>query len=215
MAIASYEALQAEISRQAGGSSDSEFAEGIRTAIDMVETELNTRLRVPEMMVRSREEVNERWEALPVGFLELRAGWFIEGFDPALTEADDQIESGTDIPLRPATPERIAHYSRYRGNPKAICVVGGQYRIEPRTEGERYFVRLWYYQAVPAVSAASPDLTILTRYPNLYVYGALTHLESWLHGDTRMASWQARFVAEIEMANQAAQRTARMRSYAA
>lgn len=208
--ISSYADLQDRISRRAGGSSDSNFTDAIQEAIYAAESQLNTVLRVPEMMVRSRETVNERWESLPPGFLELRASWFINDFD----EADP--EAGTDIPLRPASPERIAWYSQFSGNPKAICVVGGQYRIEPRaTPDTEYHVRLWYYKTVPPISEDAPVTALLERYPLLYLYGALANLGDWLHGDERKADWQALFEREIAAANNAAGRTARMRSYAA
>lgn len=216
--IAGYEGLQAVIARQSGGSSDPEFAEGIREAIYLAESAMNTNLRVPEMMVRLRATVNERWESLPPNFLEMRQAWWVDSYDPTLDDPldADAVESGTDIPLRPTTPERIAHYSRFIGNPKAITVVGGQYRIEPRaTPDTEYRVRLWYYTKVPPLSDDNPNTTILDRYPELYLNGALSQLGSWLAGDPRLEMWAGLFAQGIEAANHAAGRTARMRSFAA
>lgn len=198
--IGTYEDLQAAIIEESGGSSDSNFAEGVRRAIYRTETRLNTLLRVQEMMVRSREEVDERWEIMPSDFLKLRAAWFIDGFD---ADAAEPTESGTDIPLRLVTPELIGHYSQFRGNPKTICVVGAQYRIEPRVEGDTYHVRLWYYAKVPSLSEDNPNTAILDRYPDLYLNGALSHLGAWLHGDPRLEVWNAQFLTGISEANQA------------
>lgn len=193
--IEDYEDLQEQISLLAGGSSDSNFAAGIRLAIQRAEAEMNTRLRVPEMMVRSLETVDEKWESLPPGFIALRAAWYVE--DP-----DDEDR---DVPIkeRRASPERIAYLSRFTGCPKAICLLGGQYRVEPRPDDDEFKVRLLYYRTVPDLSEDDPCTAILTRYPSLYLNGALSHLDPWLVGDPRLQVWQAKFYAEIEASNAA------------
>lgn len=194
-AITDLDDLVTRVSRRAGGSSDSEFTDAIKEAIGVTEAELNINLRVPEMMVRSREEVDERWESLPTTFLKMRQVWWVDGDDP---------ETGIDTPLKWASPERIGHYSRFRGNPISYTVLGGQYRIEPRSDQETYTVRLLYYAKVPDLSEDDPNTIILNRYPHLYFYGTLSNLEGWLVGDPRIASWRTMFERGILLANRAA-----------
>jgi hypothetical protein len=199
--ITSYTTLVERVTSNAGGSSDAGFATAIEEAIQLAEEEMNNRLRVPEMMVRSIETVNEVWESLPPTALEFRAAWLVD-------------DDGNEVrPLRTWGTERIAHMARYRSTPKGICVAGGQYRIEPRSSDETYRVRLWYYAKLPDLTASSACTAVLLRYPLLYLYGALSKLGSWVLNHESFGWWNQQFDAGIERANMAAGR--RVRSWAA
>lgn len=201
--IASYSDLQDRIARRAGGSSDSQFADGVREAIHLAESELNTKLRVPEMIVRSRETVNERWESAPTDFLELRQAFYVTSDDDAL-----------DVPLSVVSPERVGWLDKtVRGVPKSICFTGLQYRIAPKEPDTEYQVRLIYYGKVADLSDTNPCTVLLNRYPLLYLNGALANLEAWLVGDERLPVWRTMFERQIAEANAANGR--RMRGWAA
>lgn len=188
--------LVARVSQRAGGSSDPNFTTAIEEAVAICEAEMNTRLRVPEMMVRSLEVVDERWESMPSDFIQIRQVYWVNG-------------SGKDIPLKRVSPELAGHYAQFRpvDGPTVYTVVGGQYRIEPRTDGEEYNVRLIYYAKVPTLFVADselPDTTILNRYPQLYLWGTLAGLADYLVGDERVPIWRMSFEREMLSANIAA-----------
>lgn len=207
-AIATFAELKASIIRRAGSSGDSDFAAyAVPEAIMTAESEMNSRLRVPEMMARAHATFDEAWEDLPDGFLEMRQVWLVD-------DDDD-----TETPLAAYSPERIAYIgSKVFGTPKGYCVSGTQIRLEPRSTNETYTIRMLYYAQVPDLSASSPETKILTRYPRLYLYGSLAGLEGWLlgpdgQGDARLAVWRTEFERELAMVNGAHGR--RVRGWAA
>jgi hypothetical protein len=54
---------------------------------------------------------------------------------------------------------------------------------------------------------------VLTRYPLLYLYLSLAHMQGYLVGDERIGTWKQQAGAHLQMANRAAGR--RMSSHAA
>jgi hypothetical protein len=72
--------------------------------------------------------------------------------------------------------------------PKGFTYVGGTLELAPVPDSA-YGLKLYYYQRVTALSAAAPSNWLLARFPNLYVFGALTAAEAYLGTDPRLKLW--------------------------
>lgn len=186
-----YTTLQATVSRWAGGSSDSAFADAVRDAIALAENEMSRGLRVPEMIKRASVVANNKYENLPPDFLEMLGVWLID---------EDEEE---ETPLARAPMNNIAACSRLSGTPKYYGLSGLQIRIAPRTDDDAN-IRISYYASLPSLAAGGDlCLAVLLRYPELYLYGSLANLEGYLVDDARIATWRSQFGNHMAAANRA------------
>jgi len=125
------------------------------------------------------------------------------------------IDGSFDNPLQPTSPERLADLSATYSSaqPQWYAIEGDTTTgAENTTEGE-YFVfgpspgttsytgKLLYTRRLAALSAGSDTNIVLTRYPNLYLYGALDEAGAY-SDDPR--SYGQRFEALLEQINQQA-----------
>jgi len=78
---------------------------------------------------------------------------------------------------------------------------GDNWNIWPRTAN--YQITAWYWEDVPAL-ASNPTSEILTRYPDVYLYGALQEAEAFLKLEN--TTWRKQFIAAIASANQMTKR---------
>jgi hypothetical protein len=191
--VTDYLSLQDTVSRWAGGSSSTGFAEAIRDAISMVEAEFDRSLRVPEMIARTRATYNETWEALPSDLLKMISVALIDG---ASEYSMGQI--GED------TAPAIANLYRC-GRVRKFALNATQIRTFPAATAEAPItVRMVYYARVPRLSATIPCYATLTAYPDLYLFGALSYLGEFIEDGDRLGRFDARFRAGIVAANRAA-----------
>lgn len=58
---------------------------------------------------------------------------------------------------------------------------------------QQFRLELDYYEGVSALSDANPTNTVLTKYPDLYLYGSLIHSAPFLRDDPRTAIWSKLF----------------------
>ena len=60
-----------------------------------------------------------------------------------------------------------------------------------------------YYAADPAWTSDTQESPILTRYPNLYLYGSLIEAYNWLQDNENQSKCTDVFTSEIAAANRA------------
>jgi len=85
------------------------------------------------------------------------------------------------------------------GKPVAYTVIGSEIRFAPAPD-DNYDVEIAYITGVTALSDASPTSTLLTRYPDAYLYGALAAAAVYLMDDPRVPQCEqlfSRALAEI------------------
>lgn len=191
MAITSYETLQSTVSRWAGGSSDTAFAEAIRDAIDLTESELDRELRIPEMVTRATANCNEAYETLPAGVMKLISICpLVNGVEglPLKQIAED------------AAPAYAARYTS--GAPKYFALVATQARLIPAPTATNVFkARIVFYGQVPRLSAAIPCNAVLLAARDAYLYGSLSHLGEYVEDGARLQRFDARFRNAIRSLN--------------
>lgn len=166
----------------------------VTTFIQLAHTRINLGLRVPFLQKTADLTINSYRIAVPSDFAAVRRLW---------------IGGSFNNPLSPTSPDDLA-------NKRANYTSGQQpqwYAIEGDTAGEyftfapdpgatTYTGKLLYTFRMPAMSAGSDTNLVLTRYPNLYLYGALD--EAGAYSDDARTYGQ-RFEAMLDKINMQAQ----------
>jgi hypothetical protein len=160
----------------------------IPTFIDLAHAKLNRRLRVREMIQRSTASITDQFSNLPSDFLELR-----------------NIQLNVTIPksLEYVTIEQMDQ-ERGLGNtarePVYYTLMGSTIEVFP-TPDQSYTLELAYYQDIPTLSADADTNWLLTKAPDVYLYGALLQAAPYLKDAEETGLWlQAHdmVVAELE-----------------
>ena len=175
MTIATYSELLDELDAWLNRS---DLSDRIPTFIRLFESRANRQLRTPEMATQtSYATVSGTAElALPDDFLSAR---------------DLYLDADPDIVLVAMSPAVLRNtYPRAdTGQPAAYAVVGNQIILGPAPDAE-YSILLDYYQEVPDLTADNPTNWLLSKYPDLYLWGSLCMAEAFLRDDPRLAVWK-------------------------
>lgn len=192
MALANYSQLYAAIGdwshREDVGSYIDDF-------ITLAEKEfyfnLDTPLRVREMeaLDTSACSTANRFLALPTDFLESRRL--------------DLTVSGLRKPIKYVTPNML-DIQTGTGYPTFFTITDQiEFDILP---DQPYVTNLQYYKTLTALDSTNTTNAILTKYPNIYLYGALWALFKWARNDEEAAKFYNDFIRAIDGANIASQR---------
>jgi hypothetical protein len=141
--------------------------------IALAEAEFNRLLRTPDMEQRSTATLNGEALAVPADFLGLRS-MSSQNAKFEFTAPDDLF----------AIPES------YTGYPYYVTVTDGQFFFRPvPSDGA---VEIVYFQRIPALTAGNPTNWLMTKYPDLYLFGALAQAEFYNWNDDRLPVVKAR-----------------------
>ena len=179
MALSNYSELQASV---ADWLNRTDLSAQIVDFITMVEAQVNSRLSTLEMEATTSLTLDGDSEAaLPADYLKWRS----------------VAASGAPTrPLTPVTPtaqdEMYPH--RQSGTPSTFAIYDGKVRVMPKTTNTITFE---YYQKVPALSDSAPTNWLLTKNPNLYLYGALMHANVFLQNDQRATHFGSLYETEF------------------
>lgn len=164
----------------------SDLSAVIPTWVSMCVSELNRTLRVRDMETATTFTVpaGNYSCAMPDDFLEGIVCWDI-----------------TDSPrtLRYAIPRQLGGYDA-AGPPSYWTARSGEIHFDRPMDQDRSF-KLWYYGAIE-LDDTHETHTLLTRYPDMFLYGSLVHSAPYIRDDLRIALW----LAEFERAKQQAVR---------
>jgi hypothetical protein len=167
--------------------------------IALAEAEFNRVLRCSEMESRQSATLSGEALAVPTDFIGLRS--------MSSNNRKFDFASVDDLFALPAS---------YVGNPSYVAVADGQFFFRPvPTSGT---VKIVYYQKIPALTVANPTNWLMTKYPDLYLFGALVQAELFNWNDDRLPMLKSRIEEIIFQIGQATQkeryggRTLRMNS---
>ncbi len=163
--------------------------------IALAEARINRELRVREMLDQVSSSVSEQTIALPSDFLEVYR----------LT-----LDTENDVPLeyRPIEDSELRVAGLTSGQPMWFSILGDDIQLYPAPDGT-YDYTLDYYARVPALTSSATTNWLMTKAPDLYLFGALCEAESFLQNDERIAIWEAKFQAAKRSLNGADQRAKR------
>ncbi len=143
----------------------------IETFIQFAEADMNTRLRCREQIVRAEATSSAEYVQLPADWLEAINLHIVGGQQPlryiTLDEAD------------------IVNKEQIYVGPHYYSLMNGAIEIVP-APAEDIDIEMIYYAKIPALSNQNTTNWLLTKAPDVYLYGALTHAAPFLMDDQRI-----------------------------
>lgn len=172
MTIATYSELTDELDAWLNRS---DLTARIPTFIKLFETRINRILRTPDMEAEYTFTLAEGVDtyALPDDYLAARS----------VIYDDEELLGVTPATLR-------SNYDTDAGIPIAYALVGSDMVLAPTPNAADSLI-LNYFQAIPALSEDNTTNWLLTKYPDLYLWGSLTMAEAYLRDDERVAVWKS------------------------
>jgi hypothetical protein len=168
MAITNYSTLQAAI---ADYLNRADLTSQIQNFIQFAEADLNTRLRCREQIVRAEATSSAEFVQLPADWLEAINLHIVGGQQPlryiTLDEAD------------------IVNREQLYTSPHFYSLMNGAIEIIPEP-AEDIDIEMIYYAKIQALSDQNTTNWLLTKAPDVYLYGALTHAAPFLMDDQRI-----------------------------
>jgi hypothetical protein len=158
--------------------------------IDLCETEIYSNsiepLRIKDMVLLSTGATSTslRTQSLPTRFLEMRKFDLTVGNQRCnidyVTPSFQTIRQGTGTPSNYTITSQI------------------EYDIVPDLA---YVTNISYYGKLLPLDSTNTTNSILTNYPNIYLYGCLMVLNQWAENDTEYVKYQNLFITAISGAN--------------
>jgi hypothetical protein len=176
MAITNYTELKSAV---ADWLNRADLAGVIPSFISLAESQFNRdeRLRTRDAIVRATATIDEQFEALPSDYSEMQ---------------NFQINSQTPFRrLEFLTLNQMDEYKRdftTAGVPKYYSIVGNQLEFLP-VPGDSYTAEMVYYAKLTPLSDTNPTNWLLTKHPDIYLYGALIQTAPYLKDDERVGTW--------------------------
>lgn len=178
MAISTYAELQTAITTWAMRTGDAGFTAAVPDFITLCERLINGQLRVREMEATATLTLaSDGTATLPADFIAPR----------------DVVALGYSPPrlLQAISPDYAVREHPFDGDePQHFTVTGTTIDTHPKGTGD---VRLRYFQRVPALSDASPTNWLLTKAPDVYLYGSLIQAAPFMMDDQRIQVWGTLF----------------------
>ena len=189
MAITNYSTLQSAI---ADYLNRADLTSQIQNFIQFAEADLNTRLRCREQIVRSEATSSAEFVQLPADWLEAINLHIVGGQQPlryiTLDEAD------------------IVNKEQIYTGPHYYSLMNGAIEIVPEP-AEDIDIEMIYYAKIPALSDQATTNWLLTKAPDVYLYGALTHAAPFLMDDQRIPVFGQIYLARVQALQEESQKS--------
>jgi hypothetical protein len=155
----------------------------IQTFIQFVEADLNSRLRCREMIIHATATSDGEFVALPPDWL----------------EAINMMIVGGQSPLRYITPDEadVINKAQTYTSTRFYSMTTGIIELVPPAVDE-ITVDMVYYGKIPALSVTNTTNWLLTKAPDVYLYGALSHAAPFLMDDARMGTFGQIYLARVQ-----------------
>lgn len=153
------------------------------------------RIKHPQCITRAIATVVQNYVPLPTDFISVYQLMDQDTSVPIIYISPDQskeVLAGGWPPSNPIAP--TPPYYPAAGATTYYTIVGNQLRIFPAPGvAAPLLLDLWYYSRLTALSTTSTTNWVLTRYPDLYLYGCLVHTAPYLKADERIQTWEAAY----------------------
>ena len=160
MALANYTDLKQAIENWSHRNDISSYLDDF---IDIAESEIFKSIRIRDMQKRATATLDtDRFLALPDNFIEMRSLKLING--------------GTTYDCTSVSPDSL-ELSNSSGIPLHFTVTDEL--VFDRTPSGTFTLEMQYWQTVTALSDSNTTNAILTRFPNIYLWGSLWALSKW------------------------------------
>lgn len=159
----------------------------IPTFIQLAEADFNTRIRTREMIVRAEAQSSNEFVQLPADWLEAINLHIIDGAQPLRFVTLDEA----DYINKQQIFTNVAAYSLMNGAIELIPAPGADIDIE-----------MIYYGKITPLSSEVATNWLLTKAPDVYLYGSLMHAQPFLMDDQRMPIFASLYNSRIEALNE-------------
>ena len=187
--ITNYSTLQSAI---ADYLNRADLTSQIQTFIQFVESDLNTRLRCREMIVRATATSDQEYVQLPADWVEAINLQIVDGASPLRYVTLDE----GDIINKAQVLTQVSVYSLMNGAIELIPAPSDNIEIE-----------MVYYGKIPALTDVNTTNWLLTKAPDVYLYGALVHAAPFLMDDQRIPVFGNIYLKRVEELNQESQKS--------
>lgn len=167
MAINDYSTLQSAV---ANWLARADLTTYIPDFITLAEARLNRELRVKQMQTQTSGTITGGSLTLPSDCREIQSLRVTLG--------------GVDYELKPMPPDALQE-TQTLSIPAGYVVVNGEAKLVCYTDDIDY--TLTYWASIPALSSGANWL--ITRHPDLYLYGTLIQSAPFLRDDERLVTW--------------------------
>jgi hypothetical protein len=204
--ITDYASLQTRVARWVAREGDTSLEDEVPTFIQLGEQQMFLELRVREMICIAQADLNEEYEWLPSGFLE-------KDHVNILDISDGNLTTGTVTTVTPIDymdNKEFHRYDRPTGRPEIYTIEGNRIRFKSYPtvdsgEDSGFAFELHYFGSWTPLSDTDTTNTILTTFPQLYLFSALANTEGFLVNDERIALWQSLYSKAVADANRRAE----------
>jgi len=155
--------------------------------ITLAEAEFNRTVRVRQMIVRANATLDSEYTQLPSDFLEM------ENLVLLLT-TPTKLEFLSDE----QSDDYFTRYFSAAGTPRYYTIVGDTFKVVPSPATDTTEVQMTYYGKIAALSDSNTTNWLLTKHPDLYLYGSLLQAAPYLQDDARIAVWSAAYQRGID-----------------
>ena len=135
----------------------------IPTFISFAHEKLNRDLRTRQMVQRATDSLTTEYTALPGNFLQMR--------DIRLNA--NPVRSLEQISSEAQNQER-ERWGNTAGEPRYYTIIGETIQVFP-SPNATYTIEMAYYEKIPALVNAADTNWLLTKAPEIYLYGSLVH----------------------------------------
>jgi len=182
MALSTYAELKASV---ADWLNRSDLTSAITDFVSLAEAQMERTLRTTQMITRATATIDAEYNAAPGDFLEART--FKMDTNPVTPLQFETIDSLDNL---------LTQYTS-SGKPKFFGVVGSQIRVVPIPDSS-YTGELIYYSKLSKLSNSNTTNWLLTKAPDVYLYGSLLQAAPYLQDDARIQTWASLYKAGIE-----------------
>jgi hypothetical protein len=191
MSITSYNILRTTV---ADWLNRSDLTAAIPTFIALAEAKFNRDLRTRQQIKRSTATLTSQFITLPADWVEA---------------ANIQLNTSPIKVLEYVTSsqaDRISANNYGNTNAEVYTIVGTQLEVVPAVATNTE-IEMTYYSKIPALSSTNATNWLLTEWPDLYLYGALSNAAPYLREDERLATWKnmvGQLTEEVRMSDERA-----------
>jgi hypothetical protein len=179
MALSTYSELKTSI---ADWLNRSDLTSAIAGFITLAEAEFNRTVRVRQMITRANATIDSEYTQLPSDFLEM------ENLVLLLT-TPTKLEYLSDE----QADDYFTRYFSAAGTPRYYTIVGDTFKVVPSPGTDTTQAQMTYYSKIAALSDTNTSNWLLTKHPDLYLYGALLQSAPYLQDDNRIVVWNASY----------------------
>jgi len=154
----------------------SDLTAKIPELIAFAERRFNRIIIVPEREAVATATLSGERLAVPTDFWQLRSLY---------------LDTDPRVALQQVSPSvlRSEYAWQTTGKPQVFAIIDEQFVFGPAPD-DTYAIEIDYYATIPALGASQTTNWLLTKHPDIYLYGALLQAEAYLMNDNRLGLWK-------------------------